>query len=439
MASQCASYKTQTKREPVFSNQLGPMEAAESRGLKPIPDTLGGLNWDPFRQPSLDEAMRGIDWETLCQLASDLKNGTPCTLLPMINAGLNNLIRVVQFEDGTQWVARIPLHLGKQSDKGSIKLRTEVHTMQLINESCGSDLPVPRIFAYEADTNNRVGVPFILMELIAANTAMDSAGGYPIHRGVIPPEYRLNFHRSVARFHVSLIGPRLRFPRIGTITRVADADGGGFDIGPLPDLGGPFETASAFLEAWANNVKFRKTREEIIRMMPANQPLAERVAEAIENFPAQIKALVAHRPPSALDNGPFPLVHADFLHSNILVDSDFNAIGLIDWEGAQTVPWEFITYPRFLEAMPPAFDLPANYDDSGQPLDEETRELWRERERYVELVQAAERMAEGDGMLSASLGNDAHQALAYCMMAYDDIGKLGFYDSVVEQLRNHFQ
>lgn len=192
---------------------------------------------------------------------------------------------------------------------------------------------MPRIFAYEADTKNRVGVPFIFMELFPANTAMDSAGGYSVHRGVIPREHRLNVHRSVARFHVRLTD--LRFPKIGTITKRADAAGGGFDIGPLPGLGGPFDTASAFPEAWANHVTFATKHDVIRRMMPADQPqLTERIIHAIEAFPAQIKAFVAHRPPSARDNGPFPLAHTDFLHSNILVDATFNAVGIIDWEGA---------------------------------------------------------------------------------------------------------
>lgn len=297
--------------------------------------------------------MRGINWEMLCQLASDLNNGTPCALLPKTNIGLNNLVRVLEFVDGTRWAARIPLDLGKRGEQDLMSLSTEVDTMQLIYERCGSDLPVPRIFAYEADTKNRAGVPFILMELLPANTAMDSAGGYTVHRGVIPRDHRLNFHRSVAQLHVRLTD--LRFPKIGTITKHADAAGGGYDVGPLPGLGGPFETTSAFLEAWANTVTFGRTRDEIRRMIPADPPdLAERIVNAIENFPAQIKALVAHRPLSARDNGPFPLAHADLLHSNILVDPAFNAVGVIDWEGAQTVPWEYVTFPRFLDAMPPA-------------------------------------------------------------------------------------
>ena len=59
------------------------------------------------------------------------------------------------------------------------------------------------------------------------------------------------------------------------------------------------------------------------------------------------------------NKGPFPLAHDDFLHSNIIVDEDnFDVTGIIDWEGACTVPWELIAFLDFLTAMPVSFDLP---------------------------------------------------------------------------------
>jgi hypothetical protein len=30
-----------------------------------------------------------------------------------------------------------------------------------------------------------------------------------------------------------------------------------FECGPLPGIGGPFDTATAFFEAWADSVKFK--------------------------------------------------------------------------------------------------------------------------------------------------------------------------------------
>lgn len=201
---------------------------------------------------------------------------------------------------------------------------------------------------------------------------MESDGGYDVHRGVIAKEHRLRLYSSVAQCHVHTF--RLHFPKIGTIVKCTET--GTFYIGPIPHIGGPFETESAFFEAWDDTVKFRLNRQQIVQMVPPNQPeLAKRVAVAIENFPTQVKVLFTRRLPPR-NEGPFPLVHTDFLHSNILVDSEFSVVGVIDWEGAQMLPWECVTFPDFLECMPPAFDVPAKYDDNGQPFDDETREVW---------------------------------------------------------------
>lgn len=56
----------------------------------------------------------------------------------------------------------------------------------------------------------------------------------------------------------------MRLPRIGTIIRNRE---GGYELGPSPGIGGPFNTAAAFFKAWADNVKFKWDNETIGRMM----------------------------------------------------------------------------------------------------------------------------------------------------------------------------
>ena len=219
----------------------------------------------------------------------------------------------------------------------------------------------------------------------------------------------------------------LRLPKIGTVVRTQE---GGYESGPLPGIGGPFDTAAAFFEAWADKVKFKWHEETIRRMMQRGPIPAEQMIAIIGQFPSQIKAMASRL--SANNEGPFPLCHDDFLHSNILVDeSNFTVTGIIDWKGACTVPWELIAFPEFLQAMPVSFDLPQKYDRDGQPLDEELKQMWRERREYVEMVKSAER---GDNLLSTCLGSKRSQALAYTYGAFTSIGKLGFYDRVVEEL-----
>lgn len=158
---------------------------------------------------------------------------------------------------------------------------------------------------------------------------------------------------------------------------------------------------------------------------------AERMIAIIDNFPAQIKGMASQL--SRRNEGPFPLDHDDFLHSNIMVDEKtFDVTGIIDWEGACTVPWELIGFPDFLTALPVSFDLPQHYGPDGQPLDEDVREAWHEREQYVEMVKSAERE---DSLLSSCLGSKRSQTIAYVYGAYTSVGKLGTYDRVIEELK----
>jgi hypothetical protein len=202
--------------------------------------------------------------------------------------------------------------------------------------------------------------------------------------------------------------------------------------GPLPGIGGHFDTATAFFEARADSVKFKWDKETITRMMQRGPVPAEQIVAIIEDFPSQIKAIASRL--SLCDEGPFPLAHDDFLHSNIMVDEEtFDVTGIIDWEGACTVPYELVAFPDFLTAMPVSFDLPQKYDRDGQPFDEELRETWRERGEYIEMVKLVELQ---DSVLSACLSSKRNQAIAYSYGAYTSVGKLGFYYRVMIELEN---
>ncbi|KFY68165.1 hypothetical protein V498_10727 [Pseudogymnoascus sp. VKM F-4517 (FW-2822)] len=301
------------------------------------------------------------------------------------------------------------------------KLQSEVDTMAIVRER--TNIPVPQVFGYETNDSNPVGVAFILMEFLPGNVAMDADGGYETHNGEIPPQHKTNFYKRIAQVQVEMASVRL--PRIGTIIKCTD---GSYDIGPLPDLGGPFDTATAFFEAWAAKAEFPKSRDMIQQSME-NGPVNE-VLSSITKFPNRIKALASRL--SSCDNGPFPLWHPDFLHSNIIVDESYSVLGVIDWEGACTLPWELLEFPLFLETVPFPMDAAWNYDEDGQPLNEATRRRWQERKEYVDKVASAEVSKQIDNKLSTILDNQDVQNLAYAVRVYHDPGKLGFYDKVLE-------
>jgi hypothetical protein len=190
----------------------------------------------------------------------------------------------------------------------------------------------------------------------------------------------------------------LRLSKIGTITLNED---GKYEAGPIPGIGGPFDTAASFFKAWADSAKFKRDNETITRMMQRGPISADEMIKILNEFPSQIKAIAGQLP--FRNEGQFPLCHSDFIHSNIMVDeANFNVTGIIDWEGACTVPWALIAYPDFLQALPRSFDLPEKYDQDGQPCAEDVKQRWRERQDYCKMVKAAE---GEDTLLSASLEN----------------------------------
>jgi hypothetical protein len=135
-----------------------------------------------------------------------------------------------------------------------------------------------------------------------------------------------------------------------------------------------------------------------------------------------------------LREGPFPIYHPDFRHSNFIIDKDYNILSIIDWENASSVPWEVVEFPLFLSATPAPMDAPWNYDEFGRPIDPSTAELWEGRDEYVLRVREAEVINGLDQRLSNVLADRTSQDLAGALKLYVDPGKIGFYCRVLDSM-----
>ncbi|KND90455.1 hypothetical protein TOPH_05027 [Tolypocladium ophioglossoides CBS 100239] len=351
-------------------------------------DSISLLNW---KKTEIAEAVPfPVNWDALQQYALRLRQSlwqgstTPsfstCVLLPQYTMGGLHLVRLIEFDD--------------------------VHTLSLVCEK--THIPTPRVFGFESTTLNPVGVPFFLMEFIPGNTAMDAFGGYDVHHGEIPTDMA-----------------SIRFPKIGRVIR---RDDGSYDVGPFPDLGGPFSTAAEYFEAWAQHAKFPLSESQRNRYLP--EGLRDKIRSSIQDFPSRLAAMAGH---VSLGGGPFPLYHTDFRHSNIIIDTNYNILSVIDWEDASTVPWEAVEFPLFLSTTPPPMDAPWNYDDKGLPIDPSVRQVWDELDEYVRFVREAEVERGLDRCLSTTLANRTVQNLAGALKLFLDPGKNGFYCKVLEQ------
>lgn len=169
-------------------------------------DETVALNWattDITREDSLGP----VDWEALVQYAVDIKlqrDGINCPITCQLSSEYNmgglNLVRRLHFQDGTCWIARIQLH--KPTPESAERLVQEVHTMTVVRER--SAIPVPEVYAYEANCDNPVAVPFMIIEFIPGNTAMDSFGGYDEHKGKTPLLFKAKFHTAMADIQVRM-------------------------------------------------------------------------------------------------------------------------------------------------------------------------------------------------------------------------------------------
>ncbi|KAK4032226.1 hypothetical protein C8A01DRAFT_41338 [Parachaetomium inaequale] len=382
------------------------------------PPTTPQLNWktDAINE---NKSLSHINWPALTRYAATARRQldgvdcSSCQLSPKYNMGGLHVVRRIEFDDSVQWLAR--LQLKPPTPASSQRLLTEVHTMAAVRSKSG--IPVPEVFAYDAaGEESGVGAAFMLMEFVPGDTAMDSFGGWETHKGETPAQYKDKFHEALADIQTQMAS--IRFPKIGTIV-IRD---GNLDVGPISNLGGPFNTAAEYFEAWAQTARFPYKEATVRSRTP--EGLVEEVLAAIWSFPSRVRELAGRFP---FRDGPFPLIRTDLYSSNIIIDKECNVLSVIDWENAFVGPWELVEFNKQLSIVPPAMD---------GPLFKRT-EWWMAMEgartEYVRLVQRAEEERGFDNRLSTILSDGNVQAFAHAFWLYGD-GCIGFYDRVVKDL-----
>ncbi|KAJ8129924.1 hypothetical protein O1611_g3704 [Lasiodiplodia mahajangana] len=385
------------------------------------------LKWnvtdDPIVRAQVNDCFKRTNWTAICESASRANGGQPCEALPAYTSGGSSLARLLKFQDGTRWIARVQL---LESTPETIrKLRTEIDTMALLKSHMTM---VPRVFAFELDDAQPAGVAFVLLEFFPGNTAMDEARDYDrIDWGLIPRQHRQAFYRSMAAAHVQITSVRL--PQIGTVARDAD---GSFTTGPIPGIGGPFNTAASFMQAWVAKIRFPYNEDYIRKCIPPF--LVDEILKGVNDLPGRLAKLAASDK-YFTSQGPFPIRHADLFHSNVIVNKAFEVLGVIDWEGACTVPWELSDAPCFLKTVPRLLNLPEQYSESGLPLDQDEAGRWADEEAYSVMVREAEQSARVDHKLSQMLANRDAQDLTGILYLFTQ-GKMGFYGRALDYFEN---
>lgn len=380
------------------------------------------LKWDPASssQAQADDCLQRTNWEALRTFASHVNGESLCKLFHPYTVGGSFLVRLLEFQDGTRWVARVQLR--KSTPETSRKLLIDIDTTFLLKAK--TKAPVPQVFAFKLDDANPTGSAFVLLEYLPGNNAADEARSYKrTDWGLIPLQHRPTFHRTMAAAHVQIASARL--PQIGTVIRNKD---GSFTVGPIPGIGGPFDTAASFIQEWATRIKFPSDESYLRKVLPPS--VIDEILEGNSQFPSRLAKLASNGKQFTRE-GPFPIRHNDLFHSNVIVTKAYDVVGVIDWENSYTVPWELIDAPWFLNTVPRLLNRPDQYDDEGQPLDKDEAGQWEDEKAYAEMVREAEIDARADHKLSQILADRDSQVMAAIIHLFSQ-GKMGFYGRVLD-------
>ncbi|KAI0359523.1 hypothetical protein OH77DRAFT_1571028 [Trametes cingulata] len=309
-----------------------------------------------------------------------------CRVVTPPRHGGYNVVYNLDFLDGLSWIIRIPFEEWGPVDARCMEL--DIIAMQYI--SSHTSIPIPRIHAHSSTTDNPLGHPYMIMDMVRGNRLYDVWRDLSWWTG---EKRRENLFQSLAGYMTELAG--LEFDKIGRLDR-NDDDGSHF-ISPFPsglalvsDDDGPHEEFGPF-----------NSTREYYRALVALRRSLEQDARG-KAWCALAQMFVDALPDPRYDSAPFTFDHPDFNTQNIFVDDTGRVVGIIDWDGVSIQPRQIgaLCYPAFV-----------TLDWNPGRSDVDAEEMHRYREMYTEAIRVA-----SNGKLDAVVRN-SHISLCVCACA----------------------
>lgn len=260
--------------------------------------------------------------------------------------GAQNCHANIVFADGVVWIARFRLSsaISPPTAVRDYILQSEAITMRFLESQ--TEIPCPRIYdwACQSDPKNTVGVGYVLMEKLKGKP-LDWQAASPSQRDKIVRQLadimleidKHPFDKLGSLINASAIAKEETTPKIAgneSETQVYWlAKHSTFKSGESEKPLGPFHSSQS---------AFRAHVEAYLRMIAGGE------IGTVENA---VDVFLAHRyrldiidriweSNAALVEERFFLKHADDKGDHILVDDDFNIVGIIDWEWCSTASKE---------------------------------------------------------------------------------------------------
>ncbi|KAG5970790.1 hypothetical protein E4U56_007260 [Claviceps arundinis] len=294
-------------------------------------------HWGEASARSLDETCHRIDGVKLCARASQVRGAdVPCAIdltpesLSAMRGGLNCHAEI-KFEDGVVWLARFRIlsAIAPPPEVRDYVLQSEAMTMQFLDRH--TRVPSPRVFdwACESDPMNTIGVGYILMEKLNG-TSLNWQKATAAQKEKIVRQYvdiMLEIERhpfdqlgsliattgfmSRDATQVTAVESQIQVGALADFTTFRSGDGG-MPLGPFSSSRLQGSIPCHCRRKHSNG----RDRLDVLNKMSEQTTTAEKGGEK------------------------FFLKHADEKGDHILVNADFDIIGIIDWEWCQTTSRE---------------------------------------------------------------------------------------------------
>ena len=278
-----------------------------------------------------------------------------CSVSPEPLNGSYNLAYLVTYEDGAQWIFKIPAN-GYHACFDQVAaeaLRSEAQTMKFIKQQ--TTIPLPAVHHFDASFDNDIGCPYILMDFLNGKPLWQGWFDEKASRSGVE-QFRARSMQTIAAAMVQLSqfsvdrGGFLKFDPDGrpvsiTASRVPDwLAGSDMQQGLTTAREGCLYCEKGPIKDPAASFLFMLDRRGI---REGDGPLDLGSHEIIRMF----TEWTLEKAENANDrSGKFVLAHPDFAVQNFLVEDDGTLCGIIDWDGVAAVPLSIgcLKYPDWL-------------------------------------------------------------------------------------------
>ena len=396
--------------------------------------------------------MASINKTALIEHASAVL-GSPASMSEPFSAGQYwCCFELVAPDDDRFLVARVRLPKHPESSSSidaddEYLIQCEVATMSFLRTNVKT-VPVPKLYAYEPPGSPRAintGAAYMLIEGFCGNSLQDidhSIYNLPVcltalhlvfmHRS--NPKQVCTQERIFAQwtsFQAELAA--FTFPQVGSISHFSPDTGATIgaiassSIDGLP-AAGPFHSGWDYFVAVAEGL--------VAQALQRNKERSSAESTTSSRFaalgPLVFRNIVRDTDIFKSCQGPFHFNHMDMGMQNILIDNNFHFFAVIDWEFAQSAPWEVNHFPMPIPLLSSDIETTEILYDPGHKAHRNISRQVGARLLYRQTFQEAEHALE-------RRGNPLRYSIADVLEGnasriYGLVGKIGVFPGMEEEL-----